>query len=222
MAMMVVLRKSPVRDWFIASFWRLMNYPGIQKYFRFGNILEMKPWGAITVWQICKSNLHFPEEQITFVSLFEGVLYFNTYKMDPNSYKTSYANKATVEKSWVVVDANSQVLGRVASQVAHILRGKHKTSYSPHVDCGDHVIVINAEKVRMTGKKWTDRVIFTHSAYPGGQREHTPTLIRSKHPERLIEHAVRGMLPKKQIGKRALQKSARLYRRRTPSHSTTT
>src|SRR6187397_1567810 len=82
----------------------------------------------------CVSSLHFPEQQITFVSLFEGVLYFNSQKMDHNSYKTSYANKATVEKSWFVVDANSQVLGRVASQIAHILRGKHKASYSPHVD----------------------------------------------------------------------------------------
>ena len=107
--------------------------------------------------------------------------------MDHNSYKTLNANKATVEKSWVVIDANAQVLGRVASQIAHVIKGKHKTSYTPNVDCGDHVIVINAEKVRMTGKKWTDRVIFTHSGYPGGQREHTPTLIRSKHPERLID-----------------------------------
>ena len=130
--------------------------------------------------------------------------------MDHNSYKTTYANKATVEKSWVIVDADAQVLGRVASQIAKVIRGKHKPSYSPHVDCGDHVIVINAEKVRMTGKKWTDRVIFTHSGYPGGQREHTPTLIRSKHPERLIEHAVRGMLPKNTLG-RELFRSLHVY-----------
>ena len=120
--------------------------------------------------------------------------------MDHNSYKTTYATKATAEKGWVVVDANAQVLGRVASQIARIIRGKHKPSYSPHVDCGDNVVVINAEKVIMTGKKWTDRVIFTHSGYPGGQREHTPTMIRAKHPERLIEHAVRGMLPKNRLG----------------------
>jgi len=120
--------------------------------------------------------------------------------MDHNSYKTTYANKATVEKNWVIVDANAQVLGRVASQIAMVIRGKHKTSYSPHVDCGDHVIVINAEKVKMTGKKWTDRVIFTHSGFNGGQREHTPTLLREKHPERLIEYAVRGMLPKSRLG----------------------
>ena len=130
--------------------------------------------------------------------------------MDHNSYKTTYANKATVEKGWVVVDANAQVLGRVASQIAKVIRGKHKPSYSPHVDCGDHVIVINAEKVRMTGKKWHDRVIFTHSGYPGGQREHTPALIHSKHPERLIEHAVRGMLPKNTLG-RELFRSLHVY-----------
>lgn len=130
--------------------------------------------------------------------------------MDHNSYRTLNANKATVEKSWVVVDANAQVLGRVASQVARIIRGKHKTSYTPNVDCGDNVIVINAEKVKMTGKKWTDRVVFTHSGYPGGQREHTPTMVRAKHPERLIEHAVRGMLPKNRLG-RELFRSLHVY-----------
>ncbi len=121
--------------------------------------------------------------------------------MDHQSYKTTHANKATVEKTWILVDAKDKVLGRIASQVAHIIKGKHKTSYSPHVDCGDHVVVINAEKVRMTGKKWTDRVIYTHSGYPGGQREHTPANIRAKHPERLVEHAVRGMLPKNRLGR---------------------
>jgi large subunit ribosomal protein L13 len=120
--------------------------------------------------------------------------------MDHNSYKTTYANNATVEKNWVIVDANAQVLGRVASQIAKVIRGKHKPSYSPHVDCGDHVIVINAEKVKMTGKKWTDRTLFTHSGYNGGQREHTPSMLRAKHPERLIEWAVRGMLPKNRLG----------------------
>lgn len=130
--------------------------------------------------------------------------------MDHNSYKTTHANKATVEKKWIVVDAEAQVLGRLASNIAQIIRGKHKTSFTPNVDCGDNVIVINAEKVRMTGKKWNDRVIFTHSGYPGGQREHTPTLIRSKHPERLIEHAVRGMLPKGKLG-RELYRSLHVY-----------
>lgn len=130
--------------------------------------------------------------------------------MDSISYKTKNANKASVEKSWVIVDADSQVLGRVASQIARVIRGKHKTSYTPHVDCGDHVIVINAEKVKLTGKKWTDRVIFTHSGYNGGQREHTPTMMRDKYPERIIEHAVRGMLPKNSIG-RQLFRSLHVY-----------
>lgn len=130
--------------------------------------------------------------------------------MDHQSYKTTHANKATVDKAWVLVDAKDKVLGRVASQIAHIIRGKHKTSYSPHVDCGDNVVVINAEKVKMTGKKWTDRVIFTHSGYPGGQTEHTPAKIRDKHPERLVEHAVRGMLPKNRLG-RELYRSLHVY-----------
>lgn len=122
--------------------------------------------------------------------------------MDQNSYKTTHTNNATAEKSWVLVDAKDQVLGRVASQIAKVIRGKHKPGYSPNVDCGDNVVVINAAQVKMTGKKWTDRVIFTHSGYNGGQKELTPTLIREKHPERLIEHAVRGMLPGNRIGRR--------------------
>jgi large subunit ribosomal protein L13 len=131
-------------------------------------------------------------------------------KMDHNSYKTIHATRATVEKNWIVVDAEAQVLGRLASQIARIIRGKHKTSYTPNADCGDNVIVINAEKVRMTGKKWTNRVIFTHSGYPGGQREHTPTMIKAKHPERLIEHAVKGMLPKNRLGSE-LYRSLHVY-----------
>ena len=124
--------------------------------------------------------------------------------MDHNSFKTTYATKASVEKAWVVVDAKDKVLGRLASEVAKIIRGKHKASFTPHVDCGDHVVVINAEKVRMTGKKWTNRVIFTHSGYPGGQRELTPTLIREKRPERLVEHAVKGMLPKSRLARQQM------------------
>lgn len=130
--------------------------------------------------------------------------------MDHQSYKTAFANKATVEKGWVLVDAKDQVLGRVASRIAGIIRGKHKTSYTPHTDCGDHVVVINADKVRMTGKKWTNRVIFTHSGYNGGQRQHTPSQIRAKHPGRLVEHAVRGMLPKNRLG-RELFRSLHVY-----------
>ena len=130
--------------------------------------------------------------------------------MDHNSYKTTNANKASAEKAWVIVDVQNQVLGRVASQIARVIRGKHKTSFTPNVDTGDHVIVINAEKVRMTGKKWDNRELFTYSGYPGGQRVLTPTMIKGKHPERLIEHAVRGMLPKNTIG-RELFRSLHVY-----------
>lgn len=130
--------------------------------------------------------------------------------MDHNSYKTTNPNKTTAEKGWVLVDAKNQVLGRVASQVAKVLRGKNKPTFSPHVDTGDHVIVINAEKVRMTGKKWDNRILLTHSGYPGGQSERTPAMIRAKHPERLVEHAVKGMLPKNRMGSE-LYRSLHVY-----------
>jgi large subunit ribosomal protein L13 len=130
--------------------------------------------------------------------------------VDHNSYKTLNANNANANKGWVVVDAKDQVLGRVASQIARVLRGKHKPSYTPHTDMGDHVIVINAEKVKMTGKKWTQRVIFTYSGYPGGQKELTPTLIQEKNPARLVERSVRGMLPKNSMG-RELFRSLHVY-----------
>ena len=138
--------------------------------------------------------------------------------MDHNSYKTAHSSKAGAEKGWYVIDANAQVLGRLASQVARVIRGKHKTNYSPNDDCGDHVIVINAEKVRMTGKKWTDRVLLSHTGYPGGQRENTPERIRAKHPERLVEHAVRGMLPKNRLG-RELFRSLHVYAGSEHQHS---
>lgn len=121
--------------------------------------------------------------------------------MDSVSYKTIIPSQASYEQAWYVVDARDQVLGRLASRVAHLLRGKHKTNFAPNMNCGDHVIVINADKIRMTGKKWTNRVIFTHSGYPGSQRELTPAQIFAKRPERLIEHAVRGMLPKNRLGR---------------------
>ncbi len=130
--------------------------------------------------------------------------------MDHNSYKTLNTNSATADKQWVLVDANGQVLGRVASQIAKIIRGKNKPGYTPNVDCGDHVVVINAEKVRYTGKKFNNRVLFTYSGYPGGQRELSPAMIMAKHPTRLIEHAVRGMLPKNSIG-REIFKSLHIY-----------
>jgi len=122
-------------------------------------------------------------------------------RVDTLSYKTVSANKATITKEWVLIDAENMVLGRLATEVARILRGKHKPDFTPHVDCGDNVIVINAEKVRLTGKKLTDRIYLSHSGYPGGQREQTPKEILAKYPERLVEKAVRGMLPKNKLGR---------------------
>lgn len=122
--------------------------------------------------------------------------------MNTLSYKTISANKETVQKDWVVVDAQGEVLGRLASQVARLIRGKHKTNFTPHVDCGDNVIVINAEKVRLTGSKMTDKVYVRHTGYPGGQRFASPRLLLEKQPQRIIEHAVKGMLPKNRLGRR--------------------
>ncbi len=120
--------------------------------------------------------------------------------MDTLSYKTVSANKATITKEWVVIDAADQVLGRLASRVALILRGKNKPNYTPHVDCGDNVIIINAEKVRLTGKKMTDKVYVRHTGYPGGQRFATPKELLNRKPLAVVEHAVKGMLPKNRLG----------------------
>jgi large subunit ribosomal protein L13 len=121
-------------------------------------------------------------------------------KMDTLSYKTVSANKQTVKKEWFLVDAENEILGRLASKVAMILRGKCKTTYTPHVDCGDNVIVINAEKVRLTGKKLTEKEYVDHTTYPGGQRISTPQEILKKKPIDVIERAVKGMLPKNRLG----------------------
>ena len=122
--------------------------------------------------------------------------------MDTLSYKTVSANSATANKEWVVIDAADMVLGRLASAVAKILRGKHKPNFTPHADCGDNVIVINAEKVRLTGKKMTDKIYLRHSGYPGGQRAQSPADVFAKYPERVVERAVRGMLPKSRLGRK--------------------
>ena len=124
--------------------------------------------------------------------------------MDTLSYKTISANKATVQKEWVLVDATDLVLGRLGSEVAKILRGKYKPNYTPHVDCGDNVIIINADKVKLTGTKWTDRIYLRHTGYPGGQRETTPEQMMKKSPERLIKKVVKGMLPKNRLGAKLL------------------
>ncbi len=126
-------------------------------------------------------------------------------RMNTLSYKTISANKATVQKEWVVVDATDLVLGRMGSKVAKLLRGKYKPSYTPHVDCGDNVIVINAEKVQLTGNKWTDRIYLRYTGYPGGQREMTPAKLMAKSPDKLIHKVVKGMLPKNRLGAQLLR-----------------
>ena len=124
--------------------------------------------------------------------------------MNTLSYKTISANKATVQKEWVVVDATDQVLGRMCSKVAKLLRGKYKPSFTPHVDCGDNVIIINADKVKMTGNKWTDKVYLRYTGYPGGQREMTPQRLQAKGSDRLFNKVLKGMLPKNRLGDRLL------------------
>ena len=130
--------------------------------------------------------------------------------MDSLSYKTISANAATVTKEWVVIDATNEVLGRLASQIAKILRGKNKPGYTPHVDCGDYVIVVNAEKVKLTGDKLTEKVYVRHTGYPGGQRFATAQDYLKKKPEFVIEVAVRGMLPKTRLGE-AIFKNLKVY-----------
>lgn len=120
--------------------------------------------------------------------------------MNTLSYRTVSANNATVQKEWYVVDATNQVLGRLSSQIAGILRGKNKTNFTPHVDCGDNIIVINAEKVRLTGKKWTDKQYIRHTGYPGGQRITSPAEVARDNPGKIIEMAVKSMLPRNRLG----------------------
>jgi len=120
--------------------------------------------------------------------------------VDTLSYKTISANKATVNKEWVLIDAEGQTLGRLASRVAILLRGKHKPNFTPHVDCGDNVIVINAEKINLSGNKWNDKTYIRHTGYPGGQRSLTANEMFGKDPARLVEKSVKGMLPKNKLG----------------------
>ncbi|MEN9333634.1 MAG: ribosomal protein [Bacteroidota bacterium] len=120
--------------------------------------------------------------------------------MDTLSYKTLSANKETANKQWLVVDAAGVNLGRLGSEVASLLRGKHKTLFTPHADCGDNVIVINADKVALSGKKWDEKVYIRYTGYPGGQRFATPKEMMAKHPTAMVEMAVRGMLPKNRLG----------------------
>lgn len=141
--------------------------------------------------------------------------------MDSLSYKTISVNAKTANKQWYVIDANGEVLGRLASQIAKILRGKNKADFTPHVDCGDNIIVINAEKVRLTGKKMTDKVYVRHTGYPGGQRFETPAGYLERRPTVLIEKAVKGMLPRTTLGAAQLR-NLHVYAGQTHPHEAQT
>jgi large subunit ribosomal protein L13 len=130
--------------------------------------------------------------------------------VDTLSYKTVSGNKETADKKWFIVDAENQTVGRLSSQVAKVLRGKHKTCYTPHADCGDNVIVINAEKVSFSGTKLENKEYVRYSGYPGGQKFTSAQQMLEKHPERLIEKAIKGMLPKNTLG-RALYRNLKVY-----------
>jgi large subunit ribosomal protein L13 len=120
--------------------------------------------------------------------------------LDSLVYKTISANKNTVDKKWVIIDANGQTLGRMCSKVAKLLRGKYKPNFTPHVDCGDNVIVINAEKIILSGNKWESKEYIRYTGYPGGQRSLTANELFAKDPTRLVEKSVKGMLPKNKLG----------------------
>ena len=121
--------------------------------------------------------------------------------MDTTSFKTTYVNKETATKEWVIIDASDEILGRLASKAAKMLRGKYKPNFSPHVDCGDNVIIINADKIRVTGRKLSEKEYIRHSGYPGGQRSRDMQETMDLKPEFIVENAVRGMLPKNRLGR---------------------
>ena len=120
--------------------------------------------------------------------------------MDTLSYKTVSANAATVDKNWVIVDAQNETLGRLASKVAFLIRGKHKANFTPHVDCGDNVVVINAAKIKLTGNKWDEKKYISYSGYPGGQKVATAAEVMAKNPIKMVEKSIKGMLPKNKLG----------------------
>lgn len=125
--------------------------------------------------------------------------------MDKLMYQTKSANESIIRKDWVVIDAEGEVLGRLASKAAKILRGKNKVYFTPHRDCGDYVIVINAEKVRLTGLKWDNKQYIHHTGYPGGQRSFNATQMMKKRPTSLVEEAIRGMLPRNRLGRQVFR-----------------
>jgi len=120
--------------------------------------------------------------------------------------QTVFANPSTIRGDWYIVDAKGKTLGRLASQIAHRLKGKHKADYSPHVDMGDHIVVVNANTIRVTGRKLTDKFYYRHTGYIGGIKSISLEKLMAQHPERAIEHAVKGMLPKNTLGRRMFRK----------------
>jgi large subunit ribosomal protein L13 len=153
--------------------------------------------------------LHNKKENTTFTVYLSKVhvfyyviIFFKTDSVDHISYKTKSVNRENAQKEWVLIDAETQILGRLASQVAAMIKGKHKPSFTPHVDCGDNVVVINADKIRLTGAKWDKKQYISYTGYPGGQKTTTPRQLKEKFPTRIIEHAVKGMLPKNKLGRR--------------------
>lgn len=124
--------------------------------------------------------------------------------------KTYFATSENIEQKWFLVDAENQVLGRLATQIAKYLRGKHKPEFTPHADAGDYVVVINAEKIKVTGKKRQDKMYYSHSGFPGGIKEETFAKLQARKPEQIIELAVKGMLPKNTLG-RAMLKKLKIY-----------
>ena len=126
--------------------------------------------------------------------------------MNTQSFKTYSAKPRDIERDWHLVDAAGVPVGRIASRIAHVLRGKHKPMYTPHLDTGDFVVVVNAEKAVFTGQKETQKTYRTYSGYPGGEKELTPAEVREAHPTRIVEQAVRGMLPKNKLGRKMLKK----------------
>ena len=131
-------------------------------------------------------------------------------ELESNSFKTISIRKEDVQKKWFLVDASEQTLGRMCSKIAKILRGKHKASFTPHVDCGDNVVVINASKINLTGNKWSDKKYISYTGYPGGQRIKTAQQVYDKNPSIIIEKAIKGMLPKNKLGA-AIFKNLKVY-----------
>lgn len=151
-----------------------------------------------------------------FIKTFAIIIYYCSFAahkiqdLKANSFKTVSIRKEDVQKKWLLVDASEQNLGRMCSKVAKILRGKHKPSFTPHIDCGDNVVIINASKINLTGKKWTDKEYISYTGYPGGQRIKTAQQIFDKNPSILIEKAIKGMLPKNKLGA-AIFRNLRVY-----------